>query len=338
MKKQKENGEKSHLIPIVVIGTSAGGLNALNELVSQFDEDYHAAVFIVMHLSNATIGDFLVIRLQRNTHYRCILARDGMPVEPDTIYIAPPDRHLLLSKNKIVIGHGPAENRWRPSIDALFRSAAAHFSSRVTGIVLTGLLDDGTAGMSAIKRSGGITIVQDPNEAEFPDMPVAVMNNMQVDYCLKLAEMGDVLKKIAAVKSEPVAVPDDVIAEARLSERNVIGIDEVSRLGESSLFVCPDCGGHLWEITKDKMHRYRCHTGHVYTEEDLSLKQQENQEAALWVAIRIMEERRNLMLKINGAYSARGLKHAATGYSKKADELKNHIEKLRELLFTTQKE
>src|SRR5205085_2193329 len=146
--------------------------------------------------SHKSIGDFLVHRLQASTNYMCVLAKEGTPIAYDTIYIAPPNSHLLVGSDKIVIGQGPEENRWRPSIDALFRSAAAHHGSAVTGIVLTGLLDDGTAGMEAIKRSGGSTIVQDPNEAEFPDMPMSVLNNMEVDYCIRLAEMGDVLKKI----------------------------------------------------------------------------------------------------------------------------------------------
>src|SRR5687768_9547825 len=156
---------------MVVIGTSAGGIKALEELVMQLTPDMDAAFFIVLHLSRKGIGRYLFQRLQENTNLVCRLGQNGEPIKRGMIYIAPPDEHMLVSKEKLIIGNGAPENRWRPSINNLFRSAAATFSTRTIGIILTGMLDDGTSGMSSVKRAGGITIVQDPNEADYPDMP-----------------------------------------------------------------------------------------------------------------------------------------------------------------------
>src|SRR5687767_14865093 len=151
---------------IVVIGTSAGGIRALEELVTQLTPDMDAAFFIVLHLSRKGIGKYLFQRLQENTLLPCQLGQNNEPIQKGKIYIAPPDEHMLVTRGKVIIGRGAQENRWRPSINNLFRSAAATYSGRVIGIILTGMLDDGTSGMASVKRSGGITIVQDPNEAE----------------------------------------------------------------------------------------------------------------------------------------------------------------------------
>jgi len=282
---------------VVVVGASAGGLNALSELVSQVKPDTGVALLIVLHLSRKGISDLLVHRLQQSTELHCVVAKDEGKIYENHIYIAPPNFHLLVRDGKTVIGHGPTENRWRPSIDVLFRSAAAHYNGRTIGIILTGLLDDGTSGMLAIKKSGGHCIVQDPNEAEYPDMPLAVLNNMEVDYCVTLGEMGAALEEIVRTEPEKAEIPADVMREAEIAERVAIGIDVVDKLGDQSVYTCPDCGGSLWKITEGNADRYRCHIGHSYTERDLTVKQAEQVEATLWVAIRMMEERRNLLSK-----------------------------------------
>src|SRR5665647_95453 len=172
---------------VIIVGTSAGGLKALSEFAGQLKPGLDAAVFIVMHLSRTSISDFLMHRLQPLTDLKCEVATEGATIKKGHIYVAAPNLHLLVKKGKIILGYGPEENRWRPSIDVLFRSAAAAYSTRVIGVILTGLLDDGTTGMLAIKRSGGTCIVQNPNEAEFPDMPLSVLDNMEVNYCISLA-------------------------------------------------------------------------------------------------------------------------------------------------------
>jgi two-component system chemotaxis response regulator CheB len=179
---------------VIVVGASAGGLNALSEFAGQLKPEIDAAVFIVMHLSRTSISDFLMHRLQPLTQLQCEVATEGATIKKGHIYVASPNLHLLVKKGKIILGRGPEENRWRPSIDVLFRAAAAAYSTRAIGVVLTGLLNDGTTGMLAIKRSGGTCIVQDPNEAEYPDMPLSVLDNMEVNYCISLAEMGEVIQ------------------------------------------------------------------------------------------------------------------------------------------------
>ncbi|MEO6814384.1 MAG: chemotaxis protein CheB [Ginsengibacter sp.] len=324
---------------IIVVGASAGGMNALIELVSQLKTGMDAAVFIVLHLSRTSVSDFLVHRLQPHTSLKCTIAKDNEEMEKDHVYIAAPNHHLLVKKNRVILGDGPQENRWRPSIDVLFRSAAVAYSTRTIGVVLTGLLDDGTVGMDAIKRSGGSTIVQNPNEAEFPDMPLSVLNTMEVDHCISLSQMGDVIFDITQTDPEEMPVPPDIIIESEIAERVVIDYDNVRQLGEKSIYACPDCGGGLWYIENGSanVNRYRCHIGHSYSEKDLALKQSEMLESTLWIALRIMEERRNLLKKMEEDNNKRGLSRMATGYGAKKDELQVHIDNLKEVLFATKK-
>ncbi|CAM4309382.1 chemotaxis protein CheB [Gillisia hiemivivida] len=332
---------------IIVVGTSAGGMNALIEFVSQLKENIDAAFFIVMHLSRTSISDFLVHRLQPHTSLKCEVAKEDAKIEKGHIYVAAPNQHLLVKKNKIILGWGPEENRWRPSIDVLFRSAAAAYSTRVIGIVLTGSLDDGTTGMLAIKRSGGTCMVQDPNEAEYPDMPLSVLNNMEVDYCIPLHQMGETIFEISQNNPEEIAAPQDVIIESEIAERVVVDYEHVKQLGEKSIYACPDCGGGLWDIPKqnvglnDKVgqgnsDRYRCHIGHSYSEKDLVVKQGEILESTLWIALRIMEERRTLLKKMEDDNQKKGLSKMASSYQEKGEDIQFHVDKMKEILYATQ--
>ena len=327
---------------VVVVGASAGGLSALSEFVGQFEPEIDAAIFIVMHLSQTSISDFLMQKLQPLTKLPCEIATEGASIKKSHVYIASADLHLLVKKGTIILGRGPQENRWRPSIDVLFRSAAAAYSTRVIGVILTGLLDDGTTGMLAIKRSGGTCIVQDPNEAEYADMPLSVLNNMEVDYCIGLASMGEVIFSITQTTPEEKPAPKDVIVESEIAERVVVDYDNVKVLGEKSIYACPDCGGGLWSINKGgdgqgKADRYRCHIGHSYSEGDLVIKQGEIFESTLWTALRIMEERRNLLKKMEDDNANRGFQTAAKTYHQKVDDIQVHVDKLKEVLYESQK-
>ncbi len=321
----------------IVIGASAGGLNALKEIVSQLPPDIDASVFIVLHLSRKGISDYLAHSLQLSTLLPCVVAEDATPIEKGVVYVAPPNFHLLIKAGNCILGRGPEENRWRPSIDVLFRSAAVAYGTRVIGVVLSGMLDDGTAGMNAIRACGGTSIVQDPNEAEYPDMPLAVLNNMQVDHCTSLGEMGNLLTTLTNQKpADPVPVPLELRTESEISERVMVGISSVSKIGEQSIFNCPDCGGGLWRIKDKKSEHYRCHIGHAYSERDLLTKQAEMVESSLWVAVRIMEERKNLIRKIESDVANKGFKRIASDHSDRAEELEGHIEQLKKLIFVTQ--
>lgn len=325
---------------VVVVGASAGGMNALIEFVGQLNPDMDAAVFIVMHLSRTSISDFLKIRLQPCTQLVCEIALEGAIIKKGHIYISSPNLHLLVKKERIMLGCGPEENRWRPSIDVLFRSAAAAYSTRAIGVVLTGLLDDGTVGMLAIKRSGGTCIVQDPNEAEYPDMPLSVLGNMEVDYCISLAKMGEVIAGIVQTNPEEKPAPEDVVIESQIAERVVVDYHHVRQLGEKSIYACPDCGGGLWEINKPGEKpaiedRYRCHIGHSYSEKDLIFKQGEIFESTLWTALRILEERRNLFAKMESDSTKRGFSVMAKSYKEKSDDMQIHVDKLKEVLYAS---
>lgn len=323
---------------IVVIGASAGGLNALSEMVQHLQEGLDTAYCIVLHLSRKGIGDFVVHRLKQLTAIDCSLAKNNEPIQKDHIYIARPNQHMLVKDHKIILGAGPEENRFRPSIDVLFRSAAVAYSSHAIGVILTGLLDDGTSGMWAIKRSGGTCLVQDPDEAEYPEMPLSVINNMEADHVAALSEMGALIAKtLKSRKGKMHAVPPDVLAESRIAEQTAVGIDDVRKLDVvQSVFACPDCGGGLWEAKNDIIKRYRCHIGHAYTETDLVLKQAEAAGATLWVALRMMEERKHLLKKMEIDYKKKGYKSLSENNVEKQGEMERHINTLRKILTDLQ--
>jgi two-component system, chemotaxis family, protein-glutamate methylesterase/glutaminase len=212
------------------------------------------------------------------------------------------------------------------------RSAAASYSNRAIGVILTSALDDGTTGMLAIKRSGGICIVQDPNEGEYPDIPLSVLNNMEVDYSISLAKMGDIIFETTQGEQELIAAPPDIIVESEIAERVVVDYDNVRKIGEKSIYACPDCGGGLWAINKQtgKSDRYRCHIVHSYSESDLVIKLGQILESTLWTALRIMEERRNLLKKMEDDNQRKGLSKMALSYQDKGRDIQFHVDKMKE--------
>jgi two-component system chemotaxis response regulator CheB len=323
---------------IIVIGASAGGLNSVIELAAQIPERINAAVFVVMHFRKLNNDGHILHRIQNNTALTCKLAEHNEIIRRAHVYVAVPDKHLVLKEGKIILGHGPQENLWRPSIDVLFRSAAAAYDSRTIGIILSGLMYDGTSGMIAIKRSGGLCVVQDPNEAEYPDMIQSVIENVEVDYCVPLEAIGAILQEKTKNGVEKHEIPHDVKAEAEIAERMAVGIDRVAELGERSIFICPDCGGGLWEMVSDNIVRYRCHTGHVYNEGELLIRQNDALENTLWTALRMMEERKNLLDKMSREENSKGWKLTARQKEERARDLQGHIERLKQILFETKRE
>lgn len=322
---------------IVVLGASAGGLNALTEVVKNLDKSLDVAYCIVLHLSRKGIGNYIVHQLSQATTMHCSLATHGSLVKKGCIYIAPPNQHLLVKDYKFILGGGPEENRFRPSIDVLFRSAAVAYSSHAVGIILSGMLDDGTSGMWAIKRSGGTCIVQDPNEAEYPDMPLSVINNMEVDHVATLAEIGGLIKKIVATKKgKKKTVPKEVIAESKIAETVAISIEDIEGIADKSVFACPDCGGNLWSVKGDIIKRYRCHIGHAYTEKDLVVKQSEVASNTLWVAVRMMEERKHLLKKLEIDNGKKGYKTLSSRNVEGQEKMELHISRLKKILFDLQ--
>jgi two-component system chemotaxis response regulator CheB len=320
---------------IVVIGASAGGFTTLEKLVKELNDQLDAAFLIVLHIAKDAIGSRLVSRLQENTTLTCMLAQDKLPIRRGHLYLAAPDLHLMVHNNEIRLGSGAHENRWRPSIDILFRTAAAHFTSRVVGIILTGMLNDGTTGMSAIKRAGGVAIVQDPQEAEFSDMPASVINNVDVDYLATIAQMPAILHAITSqAPPPPVEPPADIIMEAEMVLKLITNIEASEQLGELTPFTCPDCGGVLFSREQDAITRFKCHTGHSYSLRDLSLKQTEEFESSLWYAIRSLEQKKFLYQSLAAKYKEIGPHYLAGDYTKSESEINSHIETLKQLLVS----
>jgi two-component system chemotaxis response regulator CheB len=323
---------------IIVIGASAGGYQALADLVASIPADRGIAIFAVLHMSKNSMGDVVIQHLQKRTAIICKMGTDLETIQGGHLYLAPPDHHLMLKKGSMRVHNGPRENRWRPSIDVLFRSAAANYGSHVIGIILSGLLDDGTSGMSAIKRSGGVCIVQEPDEALYPDMPTNVLNMVDVDYRVPLSDMGYIVTDQVSKQPEvSSAIPDDVKLEAEITERMVSGMEQLEQLGKHSNLTCPDCGGGLWKISKDGIHRYRCYTGHAYSERLLSEKQSDGVEASLWVSIRMLEERRNMLTIMAGHETEAGHVAQSLETKRRAAEAEVHIERLKSILHAMDK-
>jgi two-component system, chemotaxis family, protein-glutamate methylesterase/glutaminase len=320
---------------IVTIGTSAGGASALEELIMQLTPEMDAAFFVVLHLSRKGIGDYLFHRFQKYTSLKVRVAQDGDKIEKSVIYIAPPDNHMLITEGRVSIGRGAPENGWRPSINNLFRSAAGTYNSKVIGIVLTGMLDDGTSGMSAITRSGGTAIVQDPNEAEYPDMPLSVLNNMEVEFCISLSKMGSTLAEIiSGPVPQPVQPPHDVLKEVELDLRVAARIDEFKELEKIDIN-CPDCGGGLYITHKERPTHYRCHVGHSFTDRELIIRLSEVMESTFWTSLRMMEEKRTLLQKLEQKDIERGFQVGAKLYAQRAKDLEVHIDNLKQILYNT---
>lgn len=336
MKKASKTDKPDKISRIVVIGASAGGLSALKKLISQLHKDFPLPVLVVRHISADATGNVLLDQLNKLNTVKCRHAKSGNKLKPGHLYLAPSDHHLMIGKDrKVLVTKGAMENRYRPAIDPLFRSAAVGFGTGVIGILLTGYLDDGTAGMKAIKRCGGTCIVQEPDEADYPAMPKNAINNVKVDYCLPIAEMGPLLDRLLVKKlRKSKAVPKDVLIETKIAERVLSDLSSVNKVGGQVPFNCPGCGGVLWKVDKDKNSRYRCHTGHAYTAASLLAEQTKKIEETMWTALRMFEERKNLLTEM-----ARGKKGVGSQSAlERAKMSQVHIDRIRAILQTDDNE
>jgi two-component system chemotaxis response regulator CheB len=285
---------------IIVIGASAGGVEALRELARGLPPDLPAAVFVVLHVPPS--GQSILPKILSNSGpLRAHHAINGEAIEYGRIYIAPPDYHMLVERERVRVVRGPRENRARPAADPLFRSAAHAYGTRVVGVVLSGALDDGTAGLAAIKRRGGVTVAQDPEEAPYPGMPRSATENVALDHCLPVAGIAPLLARLASVPAKDDAVypvPEILRVETRISRLEESEMEDVEKIGELSAFTCPECRGALWELRDGDLLRFRCHVGHAFSSESLMAEQSEELENALWAALRSLEENAALSLRM----------------------------------------
>jgi two-component system, chemotaxis family, protein-glutamate methylesterase/glutaminase len=318
---------------IVVVGASAGGVEALTDLTASLPGDLPAAVFVVLHLP-ATGTSALPEILCRHGPLPAAHVKDGEPIQPGRVYVAPPDHHVLLRTGRVHLSRGPRENGHRPAIDPLFRSAAREYATRVIGLVLSGALDDGTAGLLAIKSRGGTAVVQDPADALYPGMPGNALEQVQVDHVAAAASMGKLLARLITDQAVP---PADPAPRAMQVEVEMEGFSleafEGNHPGRPSGFSCPDCNGVLWQIQDGGLERYRCRVGHAWSPESLLTQQSEALEAALWIALRSLEERAALARRLAEPARRRGHSITATRFEEQAAEAEHAARLVRDLLL-----
>ncbi len=295
---------------IIVIGGSAGGLEALRPLCRQLPGELPAALFVVLHTAPDR-PSLLPTVLNHGSDFLALHPADGTPIRNGCIYIAPPDHHMLLEGPLVRVVRGPRENRCRPAIDPLFRSAAACYGPRVMGVILSGNLDDGTAGLLAVRRQGGVTLVQDPEEAMYASMPQSALAAMPVDFCLRIADLARQLIELAKQPAgTPTRADEQTTRELEAMALGVKQMERDERPGTSSPYSCPDCGGVLWEIDDEGLLRFRCRVGHAFSLGGMLAEQSDAVERALWMALKTLEERASLLRRMAsraGAHSQAGM-------------------------------
>lgn len=315
---------------ILAIGTSAGGVEALMFLAKSFPPDFPAAVFVTLHLPSqfrSSLDDIL----DRAGPLSATFAQDGDKLRKSHIYIAPVDRHLMVESDRVILGHGSRENNARPAIDPMLRSVAACCGPRTVGVVLTGTLYDGASGLWAIDQCGGVTVVQDPSDAAFPDMPTNALNRLRPDHVVSLAAMPKLLNSLAAQPAgDPMPVPESIGFEIEIAKGGHATIDDMDGIGRRSGLACPDCHGAMWEIDEGDLVRYRCHVGHTYTAEVMSVALDENLRRALASALRALEERRALARKLEHQAELNRQPHLARSWAHRAIEFERELNVIRD--------
>jgi len=319
---------------IIVVGASAGGIEALSQLVHNLPADLPAAIFVTIHFP-AHATSVLPRILTRAGMLSATHAQDQQEIQNGHIYVAPPDFHLLVKQGHVRLTRGPKENSHRPAIDPLFRTAAQAYGRRVIGVVLSGTLDDGTAGLMAVKQQGGVAVVQDPEDALYPGMPLSAIANVEVDHILPLEKLGDALVRLAhePVVAGEIPVSDTMAMESSMAQLDLDALQQDERPGTPSGFGCPECGGALWEVQGDGLLRFRCRVGHALGAESLLAEQAEAVEAALWQALRALEESTALTRRM--IERSRRFNHTLTAqrYEERLQESQQSVALLRQLLL-----
>lgn len=326
---------------IIVVGASAGGVETLFRLVKVLPADFPAAILVAVHVS-ASGPSMLPNILSRAGLLPVSHPKDQDPIVQGQIYIAPPDYHLLIQTDRLHLGHGPRENGFRPSIDVLFRSAAYAYGPRVVGVILSGALDDGTAGLAIVKAHGGVALVQDPDEAMFKGMPQSAIQHINIDGIFKIDALAEQLSQLVQASiEESVIMPEPESAipldqEAKIVAKDKEALERGERPGQPSPMTCPDCGGVLWELQNDGLLRFRCHVGHVYSLDSLASEQADAVEIALWSAVRALEEKAALARRMAFQAKQQNRSISEAQFNKRAQEVEEHAARVREILLITQ--
>jgi two-component system chemotaxis response regulator CheB len=295
---------------IVVVGFSAGGIEPLVQMASGLPRDLPASLFVVHHFPAQSVSVLPAI-LNRSGPLKAAAAENEEPIVSGRIYVAPPDHHLLIRNGTVRLTGGPREHGHRPAVDPLFRSAARSHGSRVIGVLLSGSLDDGTAGLHAIKAAGGLAMVQDPASCAYPGMPESAIEFVAVDHVVTPEELSTTLVRLvnqeapAPAGRVPAAEEIDP-AEPEPAVAGTAALRQGRPVGRPSTFSCPDCGGVLWESEQGELLHFRCHVGHAFSEESLLAKQSDELEGALWTALRALEEKADLARRLADRVRRRG--------------------------------
>ena len=318
---------------IIVIGGSSGATAPLKQILAGLHPDVPAAIFIVLHIPAQGIGILATVAAGAG-RLPVHQAVDGMKFERGHVYLGAPDHHLLVSGDHIRLGRGPRENMVRPAIDALFRSAALHHGPRVIGVVLSGLLSDGASGLNAIKRCGGMALVQDPLEAIAAEMPQRALEAATADLCVPAARLGDVLSELA--REPPGAalpISPDIRLEVEIAAGERIGSAILAGVADPAALTCPGCGGVLSEMKGARPMRFRCQVGHAYTADSLAKEQEGQVDEALRVALRIIEERAELVQRMAADGRRSGRLSVAEMYELRAAEYREYADMIRRVVL-----
>ncbi len=314
---------------LVAIGTSAGGIEALLFLAKKLPADFPAAIVVTIHLPSHARSELDRV-LSRSGPLPASFAVDGERLEKGHIYIAPPGRHVLLDADRLALGVGPRENNARPAIDPMLRSAAVCCGFRSIGVVLTGTLGDGASGLWVLRQCGGRTVVQDPKDAAYAEMPLTALNRAKPDHVVALAGLPALLDRLVAEPAgEPIAAPRLTRYEVEIARTGRSSMNEMDGFGHRSVLACPDCGGVMWEIDEEGLSRYRCHVGHTYTAELMSLALDEGLRRALASALRALEERVALARKLHRQAVDSGHRLLAENWAHKASEFEHETDVIR---------
>ncbi|WPO97757.1 chemotaxis protein CheB [Pseudomonas sp. HR96] len=322
---------------LIVIGTSTGGISALQQLLGTLPADLPAAVLVTMHLADH--DSILPSLLAPYTRLDIRFARENEVIKAGTVLIAPPGKHLLIDKGRVNLIRGAKENYSRPAIDPFFRSAAISHRRNTIGVVLTGDLDDGTVGLQAIKACGGLAIVQDPADAEAPSMPSSALQYVDPHYCLPLSGIGtQILRLLGQPAVEPAALEaaaamlEAVHAENEFClDGGMTSVERMDSIAKRAPLSCPECSGGLWEMSAKPL-RYRCHTGHCYTAKTMRDSQDEALEAAVWSVLRALQEKKVLLSRLQREASHEGQHEAAADYQRSVDHLQTKALTLKKLM------
>lgn len=317
---------------IVVIGASAGGIEALRHVLGGVPPEFRGVVLVVLHIAPGA-GTALPEILDRAGPLTATAGVDGEPLAPGHVYVAPADHHLVISTDHIHVVPGPRENGHRPAADPLFRSAARYHGTRVVGVVLSGTLSDGTAGLDAVRKQGGIAVVQDPDDALYDGMPTNALEWVGADFVLPAVEIGPLVGRLATedVPDDPPDPSETMVREVARMEGNARALDD-DHPGTPSPWPCPDCNGVLWQIDDGRALRFRCRIGHAWGAESLLAQQGTEVDVALWVALRALEDRAALSRTLAERATSRGHRISARRYGSDADTMARSIDTLRRLL------